>query len=75
MINRETQRRVWSRIYGAPMEKKWSRQQLQQCLRREQMNYEYYDRLRMDPIYGPAFARLAEDAMEHMKMLRQILGG
>ena len=75
MINRETQRRVWSRIYGAPMGQKWSRQQLQQCLRREQLNYDYYDRLRMDPTYGPAFARLADDAMEHMKMLRQILKG
>lgn len=73
MVNQEMERRVWGRIYGTPMGKKWNREQLRQCLRREEQNFRYYDSLRMEPTYGPAFARLADDAMEHMKMLRRIL--
>lgn len=76
MMDRQMQQRVWQRVYGKPMPPKsqYNREKLQQCLRRAQMNFRYYDTLRMDPIYGAAFARLADDTMEHIKMLRQILG-
>lgn len=76
MIDRDMERRVWQRVYGRPMPQRpgYSREKLQQCLRREQMNFQYYDHLRMDPVYGMAFARMADEAGEHIKMLRQILG-
>ena len=75
MINKQTERQVWRRIYGSsmPPRRRYSREKLLQCLRLEEQNFRYYDDLRMDETYGPAFARLADDAMEHMKMLRQIL--
>ena len=72
MIDQQTERRVWQRIYPQPVQ--WRRDRLLQCLRREEANFSYYDRLRMDPVYGPAFARLADEALEHSKMLRRILG-
>lgn len=76
MIDKETERRVWQRIYGKPLAQSpgYSREKLQQCLRREQMNFRYYDNHRMDAQYGMAFDRMANDAAEHIKMLRQILG-
>ena len=75
MIDKHTERRVWQRIYGntAPVRRGYSREKLMQCLRREEMDFQYYDSLRMDETYGPAFGRLADDALEHMKMLRRIL--
>lgn len=76
MIDKNMERRVWQRIYGqsVPPRPAYSREKLMQCLRREEMNFQYYDSLRCDSIYGPAFGRLADDALEHKKMLRQILG-
>ena len=76
MIDKQTEKRVWQRIYGRPqpISRRYNREKLRQCLRREEMNFQYYDSLRMDETYGPAFGRLADDAMEHIKMLRQILG-
>ena len=75
MIDKQMESRVWQRIYGRPqmVNRRYSREKLRQCLRREEINFQYYDSLRMDETYGPAFGRLADDAMEHMKMLRQIL--
>ena len=77
MIDKQTERRVWQRIYPQSnvQPPKWQRERLTQCLRREEANFSYYDQLRMDPVYGPAFARLADEALEHSKMLRRILGG
>ena len=74
MIDKQMERRVWQRIYGQqqPTFRRYSREKLRQCLRREEMNFQYYDSLRMDETYGPAFGRLADDALEHIKMLRQI---
>jgi hypothetical protein len=46
---------------------------LLQCLRREEANHRYYDNLRHHSVYGDAFGRLADDALEHIKMLRKIL--
>lgn len=75
MIDKNMERRVWQRIYPQPPRElpKWRRDRLQQCLQREQQNFRYYDDLRMDEMYGPAFGRLADDAIEHIKMLQQIL--
>ena len=75
MIDKQTEKRVWQRIYGnaAPVRRGYSREKLMQCLRREEMSFRYYDGLRMDETYGSAFGRLADDALEHMKMLRQML--
>ena len=76
MINKQTEKRVWQRVYGGSMQPRrhYNCEKMQQCLRREEMNFRCYDDLRMDEIYGPAFGRLADDALEHMKMLRRILG-
>lgn len=75
MIDKHTEHRVWQRIYDGYQHRgpQYSRERLRQCLRREEMNFQYYDNLRMEETFGPAFGRLADDAMEHMKMLRQIL--
>ena len=75
MIDKHMERRVWQRIYGGTQStgRRYSREKLLQCLRREEMNFRYYDDLRMEETYGPAFGRLADDAVEHIKMLRQIL--
>ena len=76
MIDKQMERRVWQRIYRNPPSpaRRLNREKLRQCLRREEMNFGHYDSLRHHEIYGPAFARLADDAAEHMKMLRRILG-
>ena len=76
MMDKNRQRQVWQRIYGQSIPEKpsYSRQALLQALRREEMNFRYYDSLRWESVYGPAFGRLADDAMEHTKMLKQILG-
>lgn len=72
MIDRNTEKRVWQRIYGQPTPLR--REYLLQCLRREEANFHRYDNLRHHSIYGDAFGRLADDALEHIKMLRRILG-
>ena len=76
MIDKQMERRVWQRIYGnnTPQRQSLNREKLRQCLRREEMDFRYYDALRQHETYGPAFSRLADDAAEHMKMLRRILG-
>ena len=75
MIDKQMERRVWQRIYGntRPPRQRLNREKLLQCLRREEINFQHYDSLRHHEIYGPAFARLADDTTEHMKMLQQIL--
>jgi hypothetical protein len=72
VIDRNTEKRVWQRIYGQPTPLR--RECLLQCLRREEANFHRYDNLRHHSIYGDAFGRLADDALEHIKMLRRILG-
>lgn len=72
MIDRNTEKRVWQRIYGHTAPPR--REALLQCLRREEANFRRYDDLRHHSIYGEAFGRLADDALEHIKMLRRILG-
>ena len=73
MMDRRTQRRIWQRVYGEKV-RSFDWQQLEQCYRRELTDHDYYDRFRDDPVYGPAFCRLADEAMEHCKMLKQMLG-
>ena len=72
MIDRNTEKQVWQRIYGQT--KPPQRESLLQCLRREEANFRRYDGLRHHSVYGEAFSRLADDALEHIKMLRRILG-
>ena len=71
MIDRNKEKQVWQRIYGQA--KPLRREHLLQCLRREEANHRYYDNLRHHSVYGDAFGRLADDALEHIKMLRKIL--
>ena len=73
MMDNDMERRVWERIYGGQTRLRGNRERLRQCLRREEANFRIYDGLRMEQTYGTAFARLADDALEHMKMLRRIL--
>jgi hypothetical protein len=72
MIDHEMEQLVWKRIYGGAAPPR--RERLLQCLRREEANHRYYDSMRAHSLYGPAFGRLADDALEHIKMLRRILG-
>lgn len=65
--------RVWQRVYARAPQRRISRRELWQCLRRTEENFAYYERRTDDPLYGDAFARLAAQSAEQCKMLRQML--
>ena len=72
-----TERNVWQRVYGAfPMPQRLTprqRQELRRCLERANANLRFYESQRKNPIYPEAFAYLAQQTAEHIKMMRQIL--
>ena len=72
MIDHRMEKRVWDRIHGRP--ELLPREKIMQCLRREEANHRYYDSLRRHSLYGDAFGRLADDTMEHIKMLHRMMG-
>ena len=74
MMDRKQEQQIWQRVYGKRSGYSGARRrELEQCYRRERADHGYYDRFRDDPVYGAAFGRLADEALEHCKMLRQIL--
>ena len=73
MMDKAKQRQVWQRVYGQPGGSKLSRREVELCYRRALTNHQYFDRCREDPVYGAAFARLAEETLEHCRMLLRIL--
>ncbi len=75
-MDRNTEKRVLQRVYGAlaPALTPQQRRQLTQCLQRTQENRRYYESRTSDARYGEAFAALARECGEQCKMLRQMLG-
>ena len=77
-MDRNTEQRVWQRVYGeASIPHRLTprqRQNLRQSLQRAQMNLRFFESQQNDPVYAEAFAHLALQTGEHCKMLRQILG-
>ncbi len=74
-LDRNMQHRVWQRVYDQPSRlTKQQRQSLTECLRRAQSNRKVYETMENHHLYAEAFARMARETEEHIKMLRQILG-
>ena len=76
-MDKEREMAVWQRVYApAQMPTRFpprQRQILRQSLNRSQENLRVYESMRRDPYYGEAFAHLADETQEHIKMLRQML--
>lgn len=70
---KDTQRRIWRRVYGSlPQLRPQPRQALQQCRRRAGESLRLYTAHRDDPIYGPAYERLAQLCRQELAMLERI---
>lgn len=75
-LDRDMQKRVWDRVYPqtpTPRLTQQQRQALQRCLQRNESNLAFYEKMAGHDPYGDAFRRMAEEATEHSKMLRQML--
>ena len=73
-LDKATQQRVWSRVYGqhqgiSPQ----TRQKLQQSRRRELENARFYESMSAHSHYGDAFRHMARQANEHALMIQQML--
>ena len=78
-MDKETERQIWLRVYGGDTQPPArltprQRQQLRQALNRSMENLRTYQSMANHPYYGDAFAHMAADTQEHIKMLRQMLG-
>ena len=77
-MDKNTERRVWQRVYGTPSPPPrltpQQRQNLRQSLQRANANLRFFESQRDHPMYREAFAHLALQTEEHITMLRQILG-
>lgn len=74
MIDPVTQRQILQRVYGKSTDhRQYTSRALHQCHRRALENHRYFDQFRDHPIYGAAFAKLADEALEHCHMLRRML--
>lgn len=77
-MDKNTERRVWQRVYGSqqppPRLTPQQRQNLRRSLERATANLRFFETQRNDPVYAEAFTHLALQTEEHCKMLRQILG-
>ena len=77
-MDKNTERRVWQRVYGAqPMPTRLTpqqRQNLRRSLDRATANLRFFENQSRDPVYSEAFAHMAAQTAEHCKMMRQILG-
>ena len=75
-LDRQMQKRVWGRVYPqAPIPRltPQQRQAVQQALQRNEKNLAFYEKMASHDPYGDAFHRMATEAAEHSKMLRQML--
>ena len=77
-MDKNTERKVWERVYGAPPPPPrltpQQRQSLRRCLQRSEANLRFYEGQKNHPVYREAYTHLALQTAEHCKMLRQILG-
>ena len=76
-MDKATEQAVWQRVYGAPPPPKpltpQQRQNIQRCIQRCEANLRFYESQKSSPVYREAYAHLALQTAEHIKMLRQIL--
>ena len=74
-LDRQLQRRVWKRVYESPREMLTRRQRevLGRCLARCRENLAVYEKMSSHFIYQEAFAHMAAQTREQIKMLRQML--
>ena len=74
-LDRNLQRRVWSRVYpGRPGGlTPQQRQRLHRCLVRSKENLAVYEKMVGHGLYGPAFEYLSQQTQEEIKMLMQML--
>ena len=77
-MDKNTEQRVWQRVYGGMQPPHrltpHQRQNLRRSLERARANLRFFESQQQDPVYREAFAHLALQTGEHCKMLRQILG-
>ncbi len=74
-LDPKMQNRVWQRVQASkPVVQPQPRKTLQMCRRRAAENLRFYESRSSDPIYGPAYDRLAELSRQEMAMLDRILG-
>lgn len=77
-MDKNTERRVWQRVYGNPSPPPrltpQQRQNLRHSLQRAEANLRFFESQRDHPMYREAFTHLALQTAEHCKMLRSILG-
>lgn len=78
-MDKETEQRVWQRVYGSPQPPArltpHQRQNLRRSLERATANLRFFETQSQDPVYSEAFTHLATQTAEHCKMMRQILSG
>ncbi len=71
--DKATQKRIWDRVYGSlPPVRPQPKNQLSQCVRRARESLRFYKSRTGDPIYGPAYERLAELKRQELAMLERI---
>lgn len=70
--DKQTQRRIWQRVYATPATYHVPRQALVQCHRRCRENLRVFMHHSSDAIYGPAYQRLAELTQLQIAMLESI---
>ncbi len=70
-LDRKLQRRVWSRVYGAAPHPQ-PRQQIENARRRQAMNLRFFESRKNDPIYGAAYAHMADLSRQIIAMLKNL---
>ncbi len=71
--SKKQQQRIWQRVYGSlPSPRPQPRQALQQCRQRARGNLQFFQSRTNDPIYGPAYDRLADLCRQQLAMLEQM---
>ena len=79
-MDKDTEQRVWQRVYGKPPSppkprlSNAQRLQLRRCLERANANLRFYEEQSRDPAYGQDFAQLSAQARREAQHLRQLLG-
>lgn len=77
-MDKEREMEVWNRVYPGMQRPacltQRQKQMLRFALRRCMENQRIYESMTCHGRYGEAFARMASDNAEQIKMLRQILG-
>ncbi len=72
--DKKTQKEIWQRVYSSlPKPQPQPRQALRACRTRAAENLRLYQHKKSDPIYGPAYAHLAQLCREEIAMLERIL--